>query len=76
MNDKESPEQAPEYQSCPTCMGYAALGFDVLAQALARSINRRRLTGEATRAVMDAHMTGVHERHASRKNLAVTGAES
>ena len=61
MNDKESPEQAPEYQSCPTCMGYAALGFDVLAQALA---------------VMDAHMTGVHERHASRENLAVTGAES
>ena len=73
MNDKESPEQAPEYQSCPTCMGYAALGFDVLAQAFAV---RRRLTGEATRAVMDAHMTGVHERHASRESLALTGAQS
>ena len=73
MNDKESPEQAPEYQSCPTCMAYASARFDALVQAFAV---RRRLTGEATRAVMDAHMTGVHERHASRKNLAVTGAES
>ena len=73
MNDKDKPEQAPEYQSCPTCMGYAALGFDALAQAFAV---RRRLTGEATRAVMDAHMTGVHERHASRESLALTGAES
>lgn len=73
MNDKDKPEQAPEQQTCPTCTAYASARFDALAQAFAV---RRRLTGEATRAVMDAHMTGVHERHASRESLALTGAES
>lgn len=73
MNDKDKPEQAPEYQKCPTCMLYVAVGSDVLAQTFAL---RRRLTGETTREVMDAHMTFIHERHTSGKSLAVTGAES
>ena len=54
------------YEACMTCEAYALRRRNVL---LPEFVKRKRRTGETAQQVLDAYMTGVHDRHLSGLSL-------
>ena len=61
------------YNTCLTCINYAADRFDVLVASFAEHCAE---TNETSQQALDRYMTGVHERHLSGLSLSVATTAS